>query len=238
MQQGAPIVHPPGFDENNLPSPITINYRVTDSNGDFVDGVLSINVDDDSPNAVVIDTTSAAIVLDESAVAPGGDGIVSATADFSGNFAAVTAFGADGAGSVTYSLVLTGSNVASGLFALDPADASVVDGDGIGQGAQIVLNQSGNVITGSIGAITYFTIQINPATGVVTFTRVANIWHGDTSNHDDPETLTLSDPTLLRLVQTVTDADGDTASAALNLGAAGVPDRGRRPGRGCCDQYA
>ena len=219
VQQGAPIVHPPGFDENNLPSPITINYRVTDSNGDFVDGVLSINVDDDSPNAVVIDTTAAAIVLDESAVAPGGDGIVSATADFSGNFAAVTAFGADGAGSVTYSLVLTGSNVASGLFALDPADTSAVDGDGIGQGAQIVLNQSGNVITGSIGATTYFTIQINPATGVVTFTRVANIWHGDTSNHDDPETLTLSDPTLLRLVQTVTDADGDTDTAALDLGA-------------------
>ena len=112
-----------------------------------------------------------------------------------------------------------GLDVASGLFALDPADTSAVDGDGIGQGAQIVLNQSGNVITGSIGATTYFTIQINPATGVVTFTRVANIWHGDTSNHDDPETLTLSDPTLLRLVQTVTDADGDTDTAALDLGA-------------------
>ena len=32
-----------------------------------------------------------------------------------------------------------------------------------------------------------------------------------------PQTLTLSDPALLQL--TVTDADGDTASAALNLGA-------------------
>ena len=163
VTQLASIHHPAGGDENDVQ--FTINYLVTDSTGDSVEGSFGINVDDDSPDAVVIDTTAAAIVLDESPVAPGGDGIVSATADFSGNFAAVTAFGADGAGSVTYSLVLTGSNVASGLFALDPADTSAVDGDGFGQGAQIVLNQSGNVITGSIGAITYFTIQINPATG-------------------------------------------------------------------------
>ena len=163
VTQVASIDHPAGGDENNVQ--FTINYLVTDSNGDSVEGSFGINVDDDSPNAVVIDTTAAEIVLDESPVAPGGDGIVSATADFSVNFAAVTDFGADGAGSAAYSLVLTGSNVASGLFALDAADTSAVDGDGIGQGAQIVLNQSGNVITGSVGASTYFTIQINPANG-------------------------------------------------------------------------
>ena len=56
--------------------------------------------------------------------------------------------------------MLTGTNVASGLFALDAADTSAVgDGDGIGQGAQIVLDQSGNTITGSIGATNYFTIR-------------------------------------------------------------------------------
>ncbi len=170
------------------------------------------------PDAVVINTTAATIVLDESPVAPGGDGIVSATADFSVNFAAPD-FGADGAGSAAYSLVLTGSNVASGLFALDAADTTAGDGDGIGQGAQIVLNQAGNVITGSAGGTNYFTITLNPANGQVTFTQLLNIWHGDTSNHDDLETLTLSDPTLLRLVQTVTDADGDTDTAALDLGA-------------------
>ena len=79
--------------------------------------------------------TAAAIVLDESPVAPGGDGIVSATGNFSVNFAAAN-FGTDGAGSATYSLVLTGSNVASGLFALDAADTTAGDGDGIGQGAR------------------------------------------------------------------------------------------------------
>ena len=116
-------------------------------------------IEDDGPDAVVANAVAAAIVLDESPVAPNGDGIVSATADFSVNFAAATDYGSDGPGSATYSLVLTGSNVPSGLFALDPADTSAGDGDGIGQGAQIVLNQSGNVITGSVGATTYFTIR-------------------------------------------------------------------------------
>ena len=93
------------------------------------------------------------------------------TVNLAGNFAAVTDFGSDGPGSATYSLVLTGSNVASGLFALDAADTTAADLDGIGQGAQIVLNQSGNAITGSVGAApTTSRSRINPATGRVTFT--------------------------------------------------------------------
>ena len=79
-----------------------------------------------------------------------------------------------------------------------------------------MLNKVGNDILGQVGAVTYFTISVD-GNGVVTFTQSLNIWHGDTSSHDDFETLTLSDPALLQL--TVTDADGDTASAALNLGA-------------------
>ena len=86
VTQLASIHHPVGGDENDVP--FTINYLVTDSTGDSVEGSFGINVDDDTPDAVVIDTTAAAIVLDESPVAPGGDGIVSATADFSVNFAA------------------------------------------------------------------------------------------------------------------------------------------------------
>ena len=170
------------------------------------------------PDAVVINTTAAAIVLDESPVAPGGDGIVSATADFSVNFAAPD-FGADGAGSAAYSLVLTGSNVASGLFALDAADTTRGDGDGIGQGAQIVLNQcrQRDHRLGRADQLLHDPDEPGERAGDVH--AAANIWHGDTSNHDDPETLTLSDPTLLRLVQTVTDADGDTDTAALDLGA-------------------
>ena len=115
-------------------------------------------------------------------------------------------FGTDGPSSATYSLVLTGSNVASGLFALGVNGA---------QGASIVLNKVGNDILGQVGAVTYFTISVD-GNGVVTFTQSLNIWHANTGSDDDASTLTLSDPALLQL--TVTDADGDTASAALNLG--------------------
>ena len=147
-----------------------------------------------------------------------GDGIVSATGNFSGNFAAAN-FGTDGAGSARYALVLTGAGVASGLFALDVTDTETVI-DPIGQGAQILLNQSGNTITGSAGGTNYFTIQVDPATGVVTFTdnTANNLWHSNTGNPDDPQTLTLANANLLQLVQTVTDADGDMDSASINLG--------------------
>jgi hypothetical protein len=95
--------------------------------------------------------------------------------------------------------------VVSGLFALDGTD-KVVDGDGYGQGAQIVLNQAGNVITGSVGATNYFTISIDPATGIVTFTQLNNIWHSNTGSDDETATLTLANANLLRVIQSVTIA--------------------------------
>ncbi|MBI3917015.1 MAG: retention module-containing protein, partial [Betaproteobacteria bacterium] len=49
VTQNAPIVHVDGLDENN--QAFTINYRVTDGDGDTADGTLSINVDDDTPTA-------------------------------------------------------------------------------------------------------------------------------------------------------------------------------------------
>ena len=48
---------------------------------------------------------------------------------------------------------------------MDAADTTAGDLDGIGQGAQIVLNESGNVISRFGEATNYFTITLNPATG-------------------------------------------------------------------------
>ena len=134
------------------------------------------------------------------------------TANFADNFAAAPDFGSDGPGSASYSLVLTGSNVASGLFALG------VDG---AAGASIVLNQAapGADIIGTVGGTEYFRISIAPATGVVTFSQSLNVWHANTGSDDDTSTLTLANAADLQVVQTVTDADGDTDTAAINLGA-------------------
>ncbi|MFM5539714.1 DUF5801 repeats-in-toxin domain-containing protein [Aeromonas veronii] len=67
----------------------------------------------------------------------------------------------------------------------------------------------------------YFTLTINPTTGEVTLALLDNVWHGDTTNADDSVALTLGQG-VLTLVQTVTDADGDSASASVDLGANGV----------------
>ncbi|WP_124929052.1 DUF5801 repeats-in-toxin domain-containing protein [Aeromonas veronii] len=142
----------------------------------------------------------------------GGDGVASATLSGANVQAQFNpAFGADGQGSIGYRLALTGSNVASGLYAVDPLAVN-------GQGAAIVLNQVGNVITGSVGAVSYFTLTINPTTGEVTLALLGNVWHGNTSSADDSVALSVGKG-VLTLVQTVTDTDGDRASASVDLGA-------------------
>ncbi|EKP0297148.1 retention module-containing protein, partial [Aeromonas veronii] len=193
----------------------------TDGDGDpltggFLAGSFAIKVEDDVPRVVLADDAPRlGAMVDESLASldgVGSDGVASATlsaADVQAQFA--PAFGADGKGSIGYSLALTGSNVASGLYAVDPQAAN-------GQGAAIVLNQAGNVITGSVGAVNYFTLTIDPTTGEVTLALLDNVWHGDTASADDSVVLSV-DEGVLTLVQTVTDADGDRASASVDLGA-------------------
>src|SRR5205085_676920 len=45
--QNAPIIHPVTGTEDNLD--FTVSYRVTDGDGDTINGTLAINVDDDTP---------------------------------------------------------------------------------------------------------------------------------------------------------------------------------------------
>jgi T1SS-143 domain-containing protein len=224
--QNNPIDHPVvSATEDNLQ--FSIGVEVEDADGDVEPATISINVDDDTPLAslngqAALDT----IVLDESrpegtdtpgGVSPTGD--ASSTANFADNFTAPIAYGADGPGSVSYSLLLSANGIGSGLYALQPSDISAGDGDGYGQGAQITLSQVGDTITGSAGGTDYFTISINPATGEVTFTQLNPIWHPTPgSSFDETATLTTAAAANVQVVQTVTDGDGDTATAGLNIG--------------------
>ncbi|MFM5173807.1 DUF5801 repeats-in-toxin domain-containing protein [Aeromonas veronii] len=196
----------------------------TDGDGDpltggFPAGSFAIKVEDDVPRVVLADDAPRlGAMVDESLASlgcVGGDGVASATLSGANVQAQFNpAFGADGQGSIGYRLALTGSNVASGLYAVDPLAVN-------GQGAAIVLNQVGNVITGSVGAVSYFTLTINPTTGEVTLALLDNVWHGNTSSADDSVALSVGKG-VLTLVQTVTDADGDSARASVDLGANGV----------------
>ncbi|WP_270655907.1 DUF5801 repeats-in-toxin domain-containing protein, partial [Aeromonas sp. Y293-4] len=204
---------------------LTLVQTVTDADGDSASASVDLGAngvfrfEDDGPRAgLAVEAPSLGASVDESLVSLGGvgsDGVASATLSAANVQAQFNpAFGADGAGSIGYSLALTGTNVASGLYAVDPAAAN-------GQGAAIVLNQVGNVITGSAGGVDYFTLTINPSTGEVTLALLDNVWHGNTGNADDSVALSV-DEGVLTLVQTVTDADGDSASASVDLGATGV----------------
>ncbi|MGY3921450.1 retention module-containing protein, partial [Aeromonas eucrenophila] len=198
----------------------SFNVVLTDSDGDSTSASLDVVILDDVPSVALIPGAGELGVLsvDESLPQLGGadsDGVASVTLAASVVQAQFNhAFGADGTGSIGYNLVLNGNNVASGLYAVDPQVAN-------GQGAQIVLNQVGNVITGSANGVNYFTLTINPATGAVTLNLLDNVWHGDTGNHDDSVSLTLNSG-VLTLVQTVTDSDGDSAKASLDLGVSGI----------------
>ena len=203
---------------------LQVVQTVTDADGDKDTAAINLGagvfqIEDDGPNAVVAIATPDTLVLDETRPVGSeedGDsapaGLATVTANFADNFAVPPDFGSDGPGSASYSLVLTGSNVASGLFALGVADAA---------GASIVLNQAapGADIIGTVGAVEYFRISIDPATGVVTFSQSTNVWHANTLSDDDTSTLTLANAADLQVVQTVTDADGDKDTAAINLGA-------------------
>ncbi|MCL6698541.1 DUF5801 domain-containing protein [Sphingomonas sp. NSE70-1] len=228
-QDGGPALHNDALDLTGL---VNATITITDGDGDTAPGSAPIGDDlvflDDGPDAQAdVNATLDQLVLDETRPlgtetngdsAPAGLGQI--TADFSNNFVGPADYGADGAGAVTYSLSLSGSNVGSGLYALDQADITAGDGDGIGRGAEIVLNISGDglTITGTVGATPYFTISINPTTGVVTFTQLLNVWHANTGSDDDTSTLTTAAAANVQVVQRVTDADGDFDTATVSVG--------------------
>ena len=151
--------------------------------------------------------------VDETDLTLANGAVATASYDFSAFFDGD--FGADGAGSESYSLSLAGSDVASGLYAVDNSD-TVLDGDGYGQGEEILLNEVDGLIVGAVNGETYFTIGANDS-GEVILTQYQNIWHADMADPDDVATLQLESG-VLALVKILTDADGDSVSADLDLG--------------------
>jgi T1SS-143 domain-containing protein len=226
---------------------------ITDGDGDTAtdrDTIAigkNLNFKDDGPDAslnadAVANAKAApiALVVDETdGVQTPADNVSDrvSKADMSGLFASVTGtvdgsgdYGTDGAGSVAYALSLVNVNseaglatLGSGLYAIDSGDLVAADGDGVYQGAQIMLTiRPDGVIEGKVNSTVYFTISVD-GTGAVTFTQnSSNIWHDNTGDANDASSLSLSEiasgiDAALRLTQTVTDADGDTDSAYVDL---------------------
>ncbi|MDR6821138.1 T1SS-143 domain-containing protein, partial [Neorhizobium sp. 2083] len=202
FELGAPVAHSTaGTSEEN--KSLTFGYAVTDGDGDQAGGVLTIQVDDDTPKANVV---TSATVLDDEAQGSGNDtptdGIANANVA-TGVAGALFTAGADGVKSVA----LDSSTAFQAIYK---------DADGVAHkeavswsaGVQGANGATTWTATGIDSHATVATLVIN-ADGSYSFTASAPLVH-PTSGATE-ENLSLS------LGFTVTDGDGDKASGTLNI---------------------
>ncbi|MDE2412617.1 MAG: cadherin-like domain-containing protein, partial [Sphingomonadales bacterium] len=192
VTQLAPVMHTPGGDENG--QNFSIGYSVTDVDGDPASGTLTINVNDDTPT-VSADGKAPALVVDETNLA------IDATKDLSTLF--THSFGADGpaaSDSVTYAL----GAVAGPSGLVDTLT---------GQAVNLAL-VSGVVEGRTTGGLLVFTLSVD-GTGHVTLDQSRAVVHDPNLGPHDVATLAAN---LVTLTQTVSDSDGDHASASAAIG--------------------
>ncbi|MFK8399488.1 retention module-containing protein [Pseudomonas sp. BGr12] len=177
---------------------INLVATITDGDGDSSRAQLDLGdrltFKDDGPSISANSQGAPVLTVDETNLA------ANASADFSGQF--TSSFGADGAGTLTYQLSAVTNGMDSGLKTTD------------GQTIQL-FNEGGNVvgrIGGDQGAVAF---KVTLAGGVVTLDQQMALQHSNASNPDDSVSLLNNK---INLVATITDADGDSLSASLDLG--------------------
>ncbi|OWP51745.1 DUF5801 repeats-in-toxin domain-containing protein, partial [Pseudomonas nitroreducens] len=202
LDQQMALKHPNASNPNDSVSiaggKINLVAIITDGDGDSSRAQLDLGgrltFQDDGPSISANSQGAPVLTVDETNLA------LNASADFSGQF--TSSFGADGAGSLTYQLSAVTNGMDSGLKTT--------------QGQTILLfNEGGNVvgrIGGDQGAVAF---KVTVTDGVVTLDQQMALQHPNASNPDDPVSLLNG---RINLVATLTDADGDTTSASLDLG--------------------
>jgi large repetitive protein len=195
VTQVNPIDHPPGSNENNVV--FTINYTVTDVDGDTANGTLDINVDDDTPLAN--DDTDSVNLQTGSATGNVITGV--GTNEGAGN---ADSPGADGFGGVTG---IASNNV--------PANT---DTSADGSGDYVVQGQYGELTLNEDGSYTYVANENAPGGGTDVFTYTYVDGDGDTVS----ATLTITNPDTQPVVpENVNVGLDDDALAGGNPGGVG-----------------
>ena len=182
---------------------VSLTLTVTDKDGDHASGVLDIgkviSFKDDGPSISAGNAASDSLQVDESNLS------LNASANYAGLF--TSSFGADGAGTLVYSLNVSAAGADSGL-----------NDTATGQDILLYL-ESGSVVGrvgGSSGSVA-FTLTVN-SSGEVALDQVRAIAHTPNSGPDQESSLLSAN--LVKLVGTITDKDGDSQSASVDLGSA------------------
>ena len=187
---------------------LTKTVIVVDNDGDSATDTASIDIasnlsfKDDGPTASTTINTTASAELDESdfTTAPLGQDVATiAAGSITGLFNSDSSYGADGAGSITYSL--DAPVTVTGLYLTGTTTNPI----------ELVAVTTGGVITGyegKSGTTVAFSITIDNATGEITVTQNETLDHPDTADHNDPVDIN----GLISVVQTVTDRDGDSVT--------------------------
>ncbi|MGF6317689.1 DUF5801 repeats-in-toxin domain-containing protein [Pseudomonas frederiksbergensis] len=202
LDQLRAVVHPDATDPDDATSLssddlVTLTATITDKDGDSAQATLNIGqnlvFEDDGPS-IHTTGTEPILTVDETVLA------TDATQSFTANFS--SAFGADGAGTLTYALGMTAGP--SGLT--DTATGEAVN-----------LSLNGGVVQGRTATtnLLVFTVSV-AANGDVTLDQLRAVVHPDATDPDD--STTLSADNLVTLTATATDGDGDSAQATLNIG--------------------
>ncbi|ARQ56473.1 hypothetical protein EFR00_22195 [Rhizobium sophoriradicis] len=177
---------------------VTLTATITDGDGDPASATRNIgqnlNFEDDGPS-INANGTAPQVTVDETDLA------TNATGNFATAF--ISTPGADGA-TTTYAL---GVNVNTNVSGLTDTET----------GASVLLFKEGSNVVGRAGAggPVVFTVSVSAA-GVVSLDQARAVVHANTSNPDDSRTLAAAD--LVTLTATITDGDGDPASATRNIG--------------------
>ncbi|WP_454876448.1 DUF5801 repeats-in-toxin domain-containing protein [Pseudomonas farris] len=202
LDQLRAVVHPDATDPDDsttlsADNLVTLTATTTDGDGDSVQATLNIGQNlvfkDDGPS-ISATGEEPTLTVDETVLA------TDATQNFAANFS--SAFGADGAGTLTYALGVVAG--ASGLT--DTATGEAVN-----------LSLNGTVVEGRTATtnLLVFTASV-AANGDVTLDQLRAVVHPDATDPDD--STTLSADNLVTLIGTATDKDGDSVQATLNIG--------------------
>ncbi|WP_240334263.1 DUF5801 repeats-in-toxin domain-containing protein, partial [Sphingobium estronivorans] len=196
----SPIKHSdPASEDNKI---LSVAVTVTDAENESASGTITVTINDDSPMVTASLPTAASLVVDETNLA------ADTTVSYAGNFAVL--YGADGKGSLSYSLGVSGQGAATNIR--DTATGNTVF---LFLESGKVVGREGTSSANAAGGPVVFQLTVD-ALGAVTLDQQRAVLH--TPDTGPNQAIGLDVGALITLTATAVDGDGDAVSQQINFG--------------------